>query len=167
MRPFRTKFSHPVLADKGSKKGSGKNRLRIFELFETKSGLEQRKPADSQRIDRLLWLRGKDLNQRPPGYEPDELPAALPRDIHLSLYRVPQPERIVKYYFLFFAGGAEAPAFFAFCALGLPFSGETVYNNKIKQKPEKPRRGGRGRFARLRNGGRLIPALRRLPAGRI
>ena len=26
-------------------------------------------------------MRGKDLNQRPPGYEPDELPTALPRDI--------------------------------------------------------------------------------------
>ena len=32
----------------------------------------------------LIWLRGKDSNQRPPGYEPDELPAALPRDISLA-----------------------------------------------------------------------------------
>ncbi len=28
-----------------------------------------------------MWLRGLDLNQRPSGYEPDELPTAPPRDL--------------------------------------------------------------------------------------
>ena len=37
------------------------------------------------------WLRGLDLNQRPSGYEPDELPTAPPRDL-----RTPTTESLVE-----------------------------------------------------------------------
>ena len=38
-----------------------------------------------------IWLREKDLNLRPPGYEPDELPTALLRDI--KWYRIGAGDR--------------------------------------------------------------------------
>ena len=40
-------------------------------------------------------MRGVDLNHRPPGYEPDELPAALPRDVHFSAASGTAPEVLV------------------------------------------------------------------------
>ncbi len=40
-----------------------------------------KKSTDNINAVMINWLQGKDLNLRPPGYGPDELPTALPCDV--------------------------------------------------------------------------------------
>ena len=60
-----------------------RSRILRFKSFRSYSEHKKRRMCASFQC---LWLRGKDLNLRPPGDEPDELPTALPRAVYIYFY---------------------------------------------------------------------------------
>ena len=55
----------------------------------------QGKIPETVAVSGISGCGGEDLNLRPPGYEPDELPTALPRDMRLSAASGTAPEVMV------------------------------------------------------------------------
>ena len=71
---------YPIMGQNMGQEVLCRNTKFLSKLLSHKS---KRKSPEIVRFQGFLWLRRQDSNLRPPGYDPDELPTALLRDIQM------------------------------------------------------------------------------------